>query len=85
MSLVKVLFEDFGFSRFTDESQGENDSWDLNATLFNKSNKLTKGYEFEKYIRRDSSMNEEEVLFFDLQESWCPFYIDQYTNCDWHF
>ncbi len=73
MSLVKVLFEDFGFSRFTDESLDENDALDLNATLFNKSKELTNGYEFEKYIGRDTSMSEEEVLFFDLQESWCLF------------
>ena len=44
--LVSVLFEDFGFSqsgRITDESQSDNYSLDLNATLFNKSKELTIG------------------------------------------
>ena len=76
MTLVKVLFEDFGLSqpsRITDESQSDNYTLDLNSTLFNKSKELTIGYEFEKYIGRDPSMNEDEVLSFNLHESWCLF------------
>jgi hypothetical protein len=76
MTLVKVLFEDVGFSksaRIPDESQSDNYTLDLNAILFNKSKELTIGYKFEKYIGRDPSMNEDEVLSFDLHESWCLF------------
>jgi len=76
MSLVKVLFEDFGLSRscrIPDDSQSDNYALDLNASLFNKSKELSDGYEFEKYSGRDSSMNEDEVLFFDIKESWCLF------------
>ncbi len=61
--------------RITDESQSDNYALDLNATLFNKSKEFTIGYDFEKYIGRDPSMNEDEVLFFDLQESWCLFLV----------
>ena len=51
MTLVKVLFEDVGFSksaRIPDESQSDNYTLDLNAILFNKSKELTIGYKFEK-------------------------------------
>ena len=51
MSLVKVLFEDFGLSgsgRIIDHSLSDKNALDLNATLFNKSKELIIGYEFEK-------------------------------------
>ena len=72
MTLVKVLFEDFGLSRsgrITDESQSDNYALDLNATLFNKSKELTNGYNFKKYIGPDSSMNEDEVLHRSAHKS----------------
>jgi hypothetical protein len=74
MALVKVLFEDFGLSgssRIIDHYLSDNDALDLNATLFNKSKELTVSYQFQQYIGLDSSMNDDDILFFDLHESWC--------------
>jgi hypothetical protein len=88
MSLVRVLFEDFGLScsgRIIDHSLSDKYALDLNATLFNKSKELTIGYEFQQYIGRDTSMNEDEVLFLIYMSHGVSFYINQYTNQNWHF
>ena len=76
MSLVKVLFEDFGLSgsgRIIDHSLSDKNALDLNATHYNKSKELTIGYQFQQYIGCNSSMNDDDILFFNLHESWCLF------------
>ncbi len=45
----------------------------MKVDVSNTSKQKTIGYKFEKYIGRDPSMNEDEVLSFDLHESWCLF------------
>ncbi len=67
------LYRLSGSGRIIDHSLSDNDALDLNATLFNKSKELTVGYQFQQYIGRDSSMNDDDILFFDLHESWCLF------------
>ncbi len=88
MSLVKVLFEDFGLSgssRIIDHSLSDKNALDLNASLFNKSKELTVGYQFQQYIARDSFIMMMIFYFLIYMSHGVSFYIDQFTNLNWHF
>ncbi len=73
MSLIKILFKDIYYSqdcRKKHDVLPDKENFDFQETLFNTSNNLEMGYEFQKYDGHFNDMNVKEI-HFSIYELCC--------------